>query len=96
MPWTTSRLLGLTMLCGLATSCSHPHCPACLPPPPQTQLVKAPTCSLPSLPADLPPAVGFPDPKGVMLSKSDWATLTGYTAGLKAWIVAAAACLESR
>lgn len=90
--------LTLAMLLASSTSCFRSHsCPTCPPlrdpPPPITVEAARPPCNLPPLPQ---PATlgGVPDGDRVIVTKDGLGQLAVYLAGVRAWIGAAAICLE--
>ena len=77
----------------LLAACRKP-CPVAPKPEPIVSLIHSPTCNLPSLPDSPTVTVGFPTPESVMVSKTDYAQMLVFVAGLRDWIAAASACLE--
>lgn len=82
-----------------ALGCAHtcPKCPTPIAPPPVVVVKTPPPCTLPALPDPLPSGFGIPDPPrdGYFVPRQSWALLGGYQEGVRAWIVAAAACLTA-
>ena len=94
------RVVVAIVLC-VVLSCCHPDCPT-LPargvtPAPVVTVAPPLPCELPELPGPIQ-MVGFPSPDGqqIYVSTTDFRNFAVYLAGMRAWIVAAAICLEHR
>lgn len=68
-------------------------CPKPVTPAPVVVLGKLPECALPELPGSIKPMVGYPDPDGIYLSRSDFASIATYVMAMRDWIIAAQPCL---
>jgi hypothetical protein len=78
-----------------ALSACH-KCPPPVIPAPVVEVAKPPECDLPDLPGPIHPAIGYPDPNGIYLTRTDFADLASYVMALRDWVLAAQPCLTRK
>lgn len=91
MKCSPRRFLSLLVLLGACHKCPVPKTPETV-----YSTLSPPTCNLPSLPDAPTVTIGFPTPDDVMVSKTDYALMLTFVAGLQDWILAAEGCLRSQ
>lgn len=85
----------LLLLLPLLLACRH-KCPVAPTPAPTPYLIHSPTCDLPSLPDAPTVNVGFPTPTEILVSRTDYAQMLVFVAGLRDWIAAAEGCMKAQ